>query len=289
MNLYAILTQEKNTSKHPAMPLECIYSWILIDKSDQDSYKKAGYLVLSSDEYKEYIQKTNGLYIDWLDNHSGNFPERRLKVYDLVPTEFQYWPPSKIDFRRHLKEGINFEKKLVMLPNGRPDRAEYFYNGEKYAQIEFIFEVDAFNFMTKRTEVLSYIRKDGSLGHKYEIWSQTYSKDDVTQQGERIAERVEARTHIFTTIKAKVETFLVVHYMYSLGKTYEEVLEIGGEFSIRYSALINAWKDTGTPALKNAIQADEDTEWMQYNIPAAITGLSEDMPIKDYITLILNY
>lgn len=285
---YAVFTQAKNPLKHPAMPAECVYSVVHIEDSEVDLYSLAGFIIFTEEECQEYIDKMMPLYVEWLENYSPNAGNSRLKVLDLVASEFQYWMPNKIDFRRHLRDGINFEKKVVMLPNGRPDYAEYTYQGEVMARISFIFEVDQFNFMTKRTEILSYMRKNGSFGHPYAIWSQKYSRLEPSQQAERIKERVDARTQIFTAMKANIETFLAVYFM-GQGMSYEQVLEIGGEFSMVYASLISAWKDTGTPALKNAILADTQFAWLDMPLPQTITGLEEAISIRNYIIQSLSY
>lgn len=243
----------------------------------------------TKEEHAQYIAKMETYVMDWIDNHSPDAGDRRLKVFDLVANEFSVWPPHKVDFRRHLKAGINLDKKIVMLPNGRPDHALYSYEGQLIARIRFEFEVDSFNFMTKRTEWLSYVRKSGEFGHEYPIWSQVYDKMDPGQQAERIKERVEARTHVFTIMKAKIETFLVLHFMGELGATYEEVLEVGGAFSLAYAPLISAWKDTGTPALKRAIGEDSVFEWLDLELPPTITGLEEPVSIRQYIIDSLSY
>lgn len=288
--LYAVLTQSRNPQRLRGMPAECIYSVIKIKESERQTHIDAGFHVQTFEEHKEYIEKVhNPIYTDWLENHSPTAGDRRLKVYDVVSRDFEFWPPCKVDFRRHLMAGVNFEKKVVMMANGRPSHADYYLGDQLMARIRFVFEVDSFNFMVKRTEILSYVRKDGEMGHEYVIWSQTYDKTNPFQQSERIQERVEARTHIFSTIKAKVETFLAMYFMGSQGLTYDQVLTIAGEFSIGYSALISAWKDTGTPALKSAISSDETTQWLNLVIPAAITGLEQDMSIREYIIHSLSY
>lgn len=286
---YAVLTQASNPNKHPAMPDECIYSVVKIHESEVEAYSQGGFLIQTKEQHIAYIEKTHVHMADWIDNHSERAGFRRLTIYDIVAVDFKNWPPHKIDFRRHLKAGVNLDKKVIMLPNGRPSHADYSFMGKKVAQIRFEFEVDAFNFMTKRTEYLSYVREDGTEGYEYAIWSQTYSRDDVGQQSERIKERVEARTHIFTNMKAKVELFLVQYYMGVMGLPYEDVLEIAGDFSIAYASLISAWKETGAPALKRSILEDDQFLWLNMVLPVSITGLAEEVSIREYIVITLSY
>ena len=45
---------------------------------------------------------------------------KQLKVTEYVDDRFIDLPPSKIDFRRHLKDGYVLSKTILMADNGRP-------------------------------------------------------------------------------------------------------------------------------------------------------------------------
>jgi len=188
----------------------------------------------------------------------------------------------------HLKPNICLQKVKVMDKNGRPMRADYFYDGQKICEIKFEFEVDQLNFMTRRTEKLGYVNGAGATPEHYAIYDQTFSVMVPSQFGEMIKERAQARAIIFDEVKAIVSAVITQAYM-SQGMTYPEVLQIAGAFWERYSAIIDSWVNTGTPELRTQIEADQITPFIDFILPAALTGEPENMTIRAYVIERITY
>lgn len=287
---YAVKTYSQcdDLDRPAGVPLKWPWKSRQIHDSEIETYILGGWLIMEAEDFDLYLKTHQAEFDTWYENHSSPTSEFRLRVFDLVAPGFEHSHPSKIDFRRNLKPGINLQKTVLMGKNGRPVRAEYTYNGVKIAEIAFVFETDSFNFMTRRTEVLSYFNNMGEAPNSWPIHDQFYDANDPHHQVERINERVEARQAIMNEIKAKLDAFLFVVYQ-AQGMSYAQILAIGGAFWAEYQGYINAWYHTGTPEFKTAIAADAKFSFMNLEVPASHTGADADMSVRDYIQWRITY
>ena len=282
----------KKYSQAPQKPEGMPGNWpcvqIGIEPREREAYLKTGHHIVTEDEFKAYLEEHQAEFDLWFENHGSPTHPNRLKVYDLVKDEFKFYHPSKIDFRRHLKPEVNLQKTVEMLKNGRPKRAEYWFNSSKICEIRFDFEVDQLNFMTRRTEMLGYVNQSNEITKHYAIHDQVYDRFDTHHARERIRERVEGRSLILDEIKSKLEIYLF-QYFTELGKPYSEILDLAGNFWASYASGVSAWLNTGTTQFKEAVLADETFEFLDLIIPPELTGAPESMKIRDYIDWRLTY
>ena len=82
--------------------------------------------------------------------------EAILKITSIVDGRFADLPPSKIDFRRHLQDGVYLSKRVTMSKNGRPVDCIYHYDGTDYAKVRFEFTTNSFNLLTNKKTYLGY-------------------------------------------------------------------------------------------------------------------------------------
>ena len=81
------------------------------------------------------------------------------RIVYLINKQFQKLPLENIDFKRHMLPNIALNKKVTMLPNGRPDKAEYYNGTDLVAEIRFEF-IDSSGLMIDRKEYLYYVKQD---------------------------------------------------------------------------------------------------------------------------------
>lgn len=286
--LIAVKFWKDSTDRPEGIPLDWPWKQMQIEPKDAPNYSNFGWRVFNNTEFKKYIAERQEQFDWWFKNHSSLEHPERLKIYDLVKDEFKFYHPSKIDFRRHLKTGVNLQKTVSMLMNGRPEKSEYWLNGSKICEIRFDFVTDPFNFMLKRTEMLGYVTQSNVILEYYPIHDQDYNPMDTHHARERIRERVEARTIILDEIKAKVEQFLF-GYLTAQGQTYIQILTTAGEFWSAYASIVSSWQNTGTTAFKDQILADTTYGFLDYEIPASLTGAPENYSIRNYIAWRVTY
>lgn len=259
-----------------------------INDDQQETFEGFGWTVVTLEEYRAYLATHQADFDNWFNNRLSSENGVRLKVLDLVDQRFSDLPPSKVDFRRHLRQDLNLSKTVTMAKNGRPAKAEYFLDGDKIAEIVFEFESDAYNFMTRRRELLGYVSRDGVIREHWPIYDQKFDPRNESHARERIRERKLARQEIMDSMKSKVETFLAMTYM-AQGKTYAEVLEISGNFWTLYASIISSWENSGTPKFRETIENDTETPFMEFEMPAAYLGTEAPMTIRAYIVDRVTY
>jgi len=259
-----------NQIKPPNIPDLWVWQEIEIPEDQVASFIDAGYSVLTYAEVIEYKASHQVEFDTWNNGFDQAQQNEKLRVIDLIEPVFANLPTSKIDFRRHLRPEVYLQKNILMLPNGRPQKALYSFNNILIAEIEFIFEVNAFNFMARRTEKLAYYKKSGLLSDKFVIADDVYNMNNPYHLREMMKERSEARSLIIEEVKAFLNGVLAQYYL-PQGKTYPEILEIAGEFWDKYSTPIDSWISVGSPQFKTLLTADVDFVFLSTPVAAGVT------------------
>lgn len=225
-----------------------------------------GFAVYSDEYFSEAQSESDAAFLLWSEQASNE----SLKIIDLVDPKFKFLHPSKIDFRRHLNPNIYLQKNVVMLPNGRPQKSLYYHNSDLIAEIEFTFEVNAFNFMTRRTEKLAYYKKSGERAEQFVIADDLYDQANPYHLREMMKERSESRALIIEEVKAFLNGVLAQYYL-PQGKTYAEILGIGGQFWDKYSTPIDSWINVGAPQFKDMLTADTEFAFLDVTVAPSVT------------------
>lgn len=252
-----------------------------ITESQKADFVSLKHQVMTVDEYRSYVESIAEDYAYWYENFYAPRQDDKLRVIALVEEKFKAFHPSKIDFRRHLKPNVSLSKVVNFQANGRPLEALYEHEGQLVARIRFEFEVDQFNFMTKRIENLGYFTEKGELQKEWIIWSQDYLPTVPHHQSERIAERVEARSNIMNQIKSVLDVAVAAFY-FQQGSTYSEILVIAGQFYKTYNEDIQMFINTGSPALRLRIES----ELLEGVLAIPI---SVEQTVKDFLIERLSY
>lgn len=169
---------------------------------------------------------------------------RILKITSLIDDRFVDLPPNKIDFRRHLKDGIVLTKTVIMADNGRPVRAEYTNGSDVIGRIQFDFSTNDYNLVTRRTEKLGYYNLNGDIVQDYIISDEVWDLTQTYYLAKAVNERHSARSKIFDEVKAYINVIMLQSYLTN-GKTYQDVLSDGYNFWKEYSSDIDAWFHIG--------------------------------------------
>jgi hypothetical protein len=206
----------------------------------------------------------------------------RLRVLDLVHEDFKNYHPSKIDFTKHLKDGVHLEKREVsMLKNGRPIKAVYYYGSLAIAEIAFSFEADAQNFMTRRTETLGYYSNNGHLHCSWVISDDFFARSLPYQHQKRLSERVEARKWIIESMMADIDT-LTFSAAASSPETAAYLSAAINQIMVDYSAQIDTFVKTGGTFFRASIL--NDTTHPILNTVVAPPNITMRMYIVDKLT-----
>ena len=227
----------------------------------------AEYWKASPVEFANIVELQKERVAAYLNASDYNSQGEVLRVMNLVEESFVNLHPSKVDFRRHLKPNVYLQKNTIMLPNGRPDKALYSFEGEDVAEIKFSFQVDNFNFMTRRTETLFYFKKNGQKSEGWIISDELFDRSKPSHLRAIMEERTQARSQIFAEIKAFLNGFLASYYV-PQGKTYEDILVIAGSFWVKYSAAIDAWINVASPQFKSELLADNEFGFLTLQVDA---------------------
>lgn len=246
--------------------------WVVVDipEAQRSSFESGGFTVLSTEDFNAYKAARQESFDLWANTYDQNKTAQALRVTPLIDDEFISFPPSKIDFRRHLKENIYLQKNVIMLPNGRPQKAIYSYDGGLVAEIEFTFEVNAFNFMTRRIEKLAYYKQNDTKTDQWLVADDIYDPANPYHLREMMKERSEARSMIFEEIKAFLNGVFATYYV-PQGKTYAEILVIAGNLWNKFSTDIDSWINVGSPKFSQNITIDEDFPVLDFEISAGVT------------------
>jgi hypothetical protein len=186
-------------------------------------------------------------------------------VLDLADKEFLSRPLGKIDFTKHLKEGIVLTKSLVKAPNGRPLYAEYTYLDQKIAKIDWTFIDAPGGLYAKKELYLSYYSTDGTEGHRYLIKSVSIDFTIPNQLAESIDERITARKSIVSEVKAVCSGAI----QYNLQLSLEDVVR-------KIQPFWNATREDRANFIELAAHdwmsvilsmTDEDYDWLGITLP----------------------
>jgi hypothetical protein len=265
--LYAFKQQKYNIKKPENVPEDRVWLKQMIGEHERDQYLSDNWIVLEKDDYDSYLK-------------SGN-PDTSLRVFDIIHPQFKDLHPSKIDFRRHLRSEIYLQKSVSMLPNGRPDRATYSYNGVEICEIKFQFETDSLNFMKRRTELLSYYKKDGERGEQFAIADDFYDMTNPYHLQIVMQERSEARAMIIEQVKAFLNGVLAQFYI-PQGWSYPQILQVVGEFWNKYGPPISAWISVASPQFQNLLLDESDFEFLNLEVSPGVT-------VKNYVLQKTSY
>lgn len=283
MGLIAFKTYDQApvNTRPPSVPLEWVWSQLEIPENQAESFRLGGFKVMTEAEFKNYLDQRSGEFYLWANAYDFSKPGEVLRVLELVDDNYKSLPIQKIDFRLHLRSEVYLQKSVVMLANGRPQKALYTYNGQLIAEINFTFEVDAFNFMTRRIETLTYFKKSDMRLPSFVIYDQSFDRSNPYHLRQIMSERSEARSLIIEEIKAFLNGVLAAYYG-PQGKTYVELLTMVGAFWAKYSNSIDAWINVGSPQFQYELTIDRELELLTVPVAQGVT-------VKDYILSKTSY
>ena len=208
---------------------------------------------------------------------------RTLRISSIIDDSFSTLPIDKIDFRRHLKEGIYLNKVVVMLKNGRPSYCTYEYDGTTYVRIRFEFTHNSFNLVTNKKIWLGFYNANGDILHEYILTDETTDLSTLYGLQKAVNERYQARSYIFDEIKSYVNAVILQVYTQQ-GKSYEEVLAAGGNFWKDYSSEISSWCHIGgTSIISDKISTETKYEFL--DLPSGYS----DMTLREWIINRITY
>lgn len=216
-----------------------------------------------------------------VDEHDST-PTSPFRIMELINNDFKGLPLENIDFKHHAKRDIALNKHVVMLPNGRPDKSEYFYNGDLVAEIRFSFQ-DQNYLMTEKKLHLYYVREDGTYSEPILIKHKIYDHTDLKDGSDAVKERIDAREEIVAGMKA----FLSGVLMQALNQTIDQVIITITPFWDETKANRDKFIEFGTDEWKNQITVIDlgSTPHTYLAIPINQEGTT----VKDYLIGSLNY
>lgn len=279
--------------REEGVPLDWVWRQQSIDQKSVAQFQQMGWTCFTPTEYKAYLDERQSKFNLWFNNRAVMANKTRLKVLDLVDDSFKRFHPSKIDFTIHLRPDVVLNKETKMLKNGRPEKAEYYYQGEKICEIKFEFDVSPLNFVTARRELLGYVQGDGQIAQYFLIRNKTFDMSNFADKSEVVEERVSARQYIMKEIKAVLNDVLGYYYIIAAPpesrKTPQELWKIAGDFWTKYSGDIDAWYNTATEEFKDKILADTEFAFMDLIAPTVITQEAENKSVRQYIIDRITY
>lgn len=204
-------------------------------------------------------------------------------VMDLVEEQYNALPIKKVDFTLHLRPEIILTKSLTKTPNGRPQTAEYFYEGQKICEITWVFYDAPGGLFFKKEIYLSYMDSHQSLMDRFLIGKKEINFSIPNQLSESIQERVEARSAIVDEIKAVCSGAIQVALGISLEQVVMTILPFWNTYETERKNFIEmASRDW----LNTVLAIDEDAvgnEWMK--IPVDLNGTT----CRQYMLYRLGY
>jgi hypothetical protein len=290
VKFYSQASENQNPQKMPAY-----WPWVQneISEAQVEEFTGHGWTIFTAEEYQNYINSKQSDFDAWYNNRVSETNSSRLKIYDLVDDEFSKFHPAKIDFTIHLKPNIVLNKKTIMLKNGRPSKSEYYHDGQKIAEIKFEFVANAQNFLTKRTELLGYVRGDGEISEFYKIHEKIYDMNNINDKAMVTDERQSARKYIMEEIKSILNDVLGLYYIVlppaEDKKTITELYQLAGAFWNSYSAQIDSWFNTATGDFKDQILAETNHAFLDLMVPPQISGLESPISVRNYIVDRITY
>lgn len=245
----------------------------------------AGYELMDYNDYVAYTNYHRPQYDSYMAAFSQSLDNpvfaKTLRVMSLVHPNFGIDHPSKIDFRRHLKPEVTLNKKPYYLANGREDKTIYTHQGVPIAVIAIEYETNLMNFITRRKKKLGYYNNAGEIEEYFLLEDQVYDLNDPVFQAEAVRERTDGRGFIMDQIRGFINGILAQKYI-PMGKTYQEILDIAGQFWQEYSVDIDDWIKTGSSNLKNKITTDTQFDFLEYAFQGPLT-------VRTYIISKLSY
>lgn len=194
-----------------------------------------------------------------------------LRINSIIDDSFTYLRPEKLDFRRHLKNGVYLNKIVTMLDNGRPDYCLYDYEGELYARVRFEFEVNPYNLLVSKKSYLGYHNLNGDITVEYILTEEKNDLNSLYGLQKAVKERYSARKYIFDEIKSYVNVILLMNFSSTM--TYEEILMQGSLFWRDYSTAIDSWCNIGgTSIMTDKLNAD--TVYAFLDLPVNAQGVT---------------
>lgn len=279
--------------KNQGIPEIWPYQIIEINNDDSSLYQSLGWTIFTQEQYDDYTTENELQFGIWNNNREVYKIEHNLKIYDLIDDQFKNYHESKIDFTKHLKPNIVLNKKVTMLKNGRPQKAEYFYNNEKICQIVFEFITDVYNFISERKEKLSYVKNNEELSAEYIIKHKIYDMNNFFDKSEVVEERAEGREYIMKEIKSVLSDTLALYYYIlpapEFKKTPQQIWSIAGTFWTEYSSDIDSWFNTATDAFKTKVQNETNFEFLNFMVPIEISKEQTIKSIRNYIIDRITY
>lgn len=245
------------------------------DPLDQD------WIRMTDEDYNAYINDP-----DRVSRYNARLveieQENTLLITSIVDSRFSDLPPSKIDFRRHLQEGVYLDKTVTMAKNGRPVHCEYSYNGTTYVRVRFEFTTNAYNLLINKKTYLGYYNVIGTITTEYLLTDESNDISAIYGLQKAVSERYKARQYIFDEIKSFVNAVVLQAYL-GIGKTHSEVLADGAAFWREYSTTIDSWCHIGDSAIIiDKLNADTNTIFLGIECAPGIT-------LKDWIVDRLTY
>lgn len=282
MTLIDILTYSNvPPGENPAnLPLDWPYQTKYIYEDTQPIGD--GWIRFTEQDYNNYITDEERVtrYTSALAYFNNS---RQLRIESIVDDNFLTLPPEKIDFRRHLKDGIYLNKTVTMLKNGRPSYCIYDYNYTNYARIRFEFAPNQFNLITNKKTWLGFYDLNGNITKEYILTNETIDLTSIYGLQKAVNERFQARSYIFDEIKSYVNAVILQVYLQQ-GKEYEEVLLDGGNFWRDYSAEISSWCHIGGVSIISD-KLNNETKYVFLDFPSGFSN----MTIKEWIIDRISY
>ena len=242
-----------------------IYSF----KKDSDA---DNLIVYTHEELNEDLKSE----LDRVINEHNPASFSQYRIIGLINPEFESRQLENIDFSRHLKRDIFLNKKITMGDNGRPIKSDYYHGPDLVASIEFDFEFNSNNLITKRRLYLVYFKENGEKSNRMLIKYKEYDINDMVDGAAMVKERSQARKMIIDSVKAFLSGVLTK----ALSKTLPEVIEVVAPFWKEYDVDILSYVELGDNSWVSKIKqidlARTTHKWLRVKI-------SDTSTVADYI------
>ena len=249
--------------------------------SDVSTPIQPNWVRMSAEDYFAYVNDADRLarYSAALILYENQFI---LRITSIIDDNFINLPADKIDFRRHLKQGVYLNKVVTMLKNGRPNYCIYEANEVEYARIRFEFVTNAFNLVENKKSYLGFFDSNGNISQEYLLTDEINDLGTIYGLQKAVKERYKAREYIFDEIKSYINAIILQVYMQQ-GKTYEQVLLEGGSFWRDYSTEISSWCHIGgVSIITDKLTADTNYDFL--DLPSGHQSMTIRQWIIDRIT-----
>lgn len=249
--------------------------------SDVSTPIQPNWVRMSAEDYFAYVNDADRLarYSAALTLYENQFI---LRITSTIDDNFINLPADKIDFRRHLKQGIYLNKIVTMLKNGRPNYCIYEANEVEYARIRFEFVTNVFNLVENKKSYLGFFDSNGNISQEYLLTDEINDLGTIYGLQKAVKERYKAREYIFDEIKSYINAVILQVYTQQ-GKTYEEVLTDGGNFWRDYSPEISSWCHIGgASTITDKLNAETNYDFL--DLPSGHQSMTIRQWIIDRIT-----